>query len=217
MRTSDGFGRPVRPRTEDVLESTILVNLLTLGRNLRDAGLPLGSGQVMSLHRGGRRRRSAPPPRPLLGGAIDDRHPPRAYPRFRRRVRPVLASATRPGRRAHRCLLDDRRDGHRRPAGCPSTQQETGAGDRIGRAGEGKDDLAIEGTDEGEDVGDERRTWRHRPRMCSSSAPAKHCARRTFPSSRRRRSPRPAGSSIRCRGGSPPARRAGWSRRTWAT
>lgn len=49
LRTKDGFDRPVRPRSEDVLESTILTNLLTLGRNLRDAGLPLGSGQVMNL------------------------------------------------------------------------------------------------------------------------------------------------------------------------
>jgi uncharacterized protein with von Willebrand factor type A (vWA) domain len=49
LRTQDGTGRPVRPRSEDVLESTILANLLTLGRSLRDAGLPIGSGQVMSL------------------------------------------------------------------------------------------------------------------------------------------------------------------------
>ncbi len=49
LRTQDGVGRPVRPRTDDVQESAILANLLTLGRDLRDAGLPLGSGQLINL------------------------------------------------------------------------------------------------------------------------------------------------------------------------
>jgi uncharacterized protein with von Willebrand factor type A (vWA) domain len=38
-----------RPRPEDVAAATLLTNLVVLGRGLREAGLPLGPGQVMSL------------------------------------------------------------------------------------------------------------------------------------------------------------------------
>ncbi|MGH2533042.1 MAG: vWA domain-containing protein [Thermomicrobiales bacterium] len=37
------------PNPEDVRASRLLANLLTFGRDLRNAGLPIGSGQVMSL------------------------------------------------------------------------------------------------------------------------------------------------------------------------
>ncbi len=39
----------VGPRAEDVSSARILANLLTLGRDLRDAGLNIGSGQVLNL------------------------------------------------------------------------------------------------------------------------------------------------------------------------
>src|SRR5687767_5272504 len=44
-----GDRRRRRRQPEDVSADILLANLLTLGRDLRNAGLPLGTGQVMSL------------------------------------------------------------------------------------------------------------------------------------------------------------------------
>src|SRR5918999_5443310 len=44
-----GDRRRLQRRPEDVSPEVLLSNLLTLGRDLRDAGLPLGTGQIMSL------------------------------------------------------------------------------------------------------------------------------------------------------------------------
>lgn len=154
MRTMDGFGRPVRPRTEDVLESTILVNLLTLGRNLRDAGLPLGSGQVMSLIE--------------AVGAVDPRRRQDLYWAARSTI------VTRPehipvfdaefGRFWRQLLdqVDERTDaylmtGETDTADLPTAPRPNKKQEQATTSGEPEKErtiLAIEGTDEAEDVGD---------------------------------------------------------------
>ena len=153
-RTHEAFSRPIRQRTEEVQESTILVNLLSLGRDLREAGLPIGSGQVMSLIE--------------AMGEVDPRRRMDVYWAARATI------VTRPehiplfdaefGRFWRRLLdqADDRTDaylmtGETDTADLPSASRPNKKQEPNSTTGEAEKErtiLAIEGTDEAEDGGD---------------------------------------------------------------